>query len=73
MVALKYLSDFWRALKMPLTNYEINFDLNWSKKCAIVVTTVAGQGATFSITDTKLYVVVVTLSTQGNAKLLDQL
>ena len=73
MAALKYLSDFWRTLKMPLTNYEINFDLNWSKKYATVVTTVVGQGATFSITDTKLYVLVVTLSTQGNAKLLDQL
>ena len=58
---------------MPLTNYEISFDLNWSEKYATVVTTVVGQGATFSITDTKLYVLVVTLSTQGNAKLLDQL
>ena len=34
---------------------------------------VADQEATFSITDTKLYVPVVTLSTQDNAKLLEQL
>ena len=36
-------------------------------------TDVADQGATFSITDTKLYVLVVTLSTQDNAKLLEKL
>ena len=33
----------------------------------------ANQGATFSISSTKLYVLVVTLSTQDNAKLLQQL
>ena len=38
----------------------------------MVATAVANQGATFSITDTKLYVLVVTLSTQDNAKLLKQ-
>ena len=58
---------------MPLINCEINLDLNWSKKCVIVVTDVADQGETFSISDTKLYVSVVTLSTQDNAKLLEQL
>ena len=35
-------------------------------------TEVAGQGATFTITETKLYVPVVTLSIQDNAKLLAQ-
>ena len=39
----------------------------------MVVTNIANQGATYSITDTKLYVTVVTLSTQDNAKLLEQL
>ena len=38
-----------------------------------MVTDVADQGAVFSITDTKLYVAVVTLSTQDNAKLFDHL
>ena len=52
---------------------EINLDLNWSKICVIVATNVAAQVATFSITDTKLYVPVVTLSIQDNAKLLEQL
>ena len=40
---------------MPLINCEINLDLSWSKQCVTVVTTVANQGATFLITDTKLY------------------
>ena len=39
----------------------------------MVVTNIANQGATYSITDTKLYVTFVTLSTQDNAKLLEQL
>ena len=44
--------------------------LNWSKDCVILADAVEDQSATFSITDTKLYVPVVTLSTQDNAKLL---
>ena len=56
MVPLKYLSNFWRTLEILLINCEITFDLNWSENCAIVATDVANQGATFSITDTKLYV-----------------
>ena len=35
--------------------------------------TVAGQVPAFTITDTKRYVLVVTLSTQDNAKLIDKL
>ena len=73
MVPLKYLSNFWRTLEMPLINCEITFDLNWSEKYIMVATNIANQGAIFSITDTKLYVPVVTLSTQDNAKLLEQL
>ena len=56
---------------MPLIICEITLDLNWSEKCVIVATDVATQGTTFSITDTNIYVPVVTLSTQGNAKLLE--
>ena len=47
--------------------------LIWSANCVIVPINVANQGATFTITETKLYVLVVTLSTQDNAKLLTQL
>ena len=73
IVSLKYPSNFCRTLEMPLINCEINFDLNWSKKCVIAATTVADQGTTFLITDTKLYVLVVNLSTRDNTKLLEQL
>ena len=58
---------------MSFINSEINLDLNWSKNCVIVATNVAAQAATFSITDTKLYVPAVTISVQDNAKLLEQL
>ena len=58
---------------MPLINWEINLILLWSTNFAIVSTNVANQNATFAITGTKLYVPVVTLSTQDNSKLLQQL
>ena len=69
MVPLKYLSNFWRTLEMPLINSEVNLILKMSSTCVIVSSNVANQNATFAITDTKLYVPVVTLSTQENAKL----
>ena len=47
--------------------------MTWSANCVIVSTNVANQNATFAITDTKLYVPVVTLSTQDKTKLLKQL
>ena len=58
---------------MPLIYCEINLDLNWSRKCVIVATDVADQGSTFLITGTKLYVQVVTVSTQDNVKIIEQL
>ena len=73
MVPLKYLSNFWRTLEMPLINCEVNLILTWSADCVIIYTDVANQIPTFTITETNLYVPVVTLSTQDNAKLLLQL
>ena len=35
MVMLKYLSNFWRTLEMPLIKCETNLDLNWSKNYVI--------------------------------------
>ena len=58
MDPLKYLSNFWQTLEIPL----ITLQLTWSASCVIVSTDVANQNATFAITDTKLYVPVVTLS-----------
>ena len=48
------LSNFWRTLEMHLINCEITLNLNWSEKCIMMATNIANQGATFSITDTKL-------------------
>ena len=70
MVPLKCLSNFWRTLEMPLMNCEVNLILTWSSTCVITDSNGAG---TFDITDTKLYIPVVTLSTQENTKLLQQL
>ena len=58
---------------MLLINCEITLDLNWSENCVIVTTNVAAQTATFSISDAKHYVSVVTLSPQDNVKLLELL
>ena len=55
---------------MPLINWEVNLILTWSKNC--VITGSEGEEK-FAITETKLYVPVVTLSTEDNAKLLQQL
>ena len=58
---------------MPLINCEVYLILIWSAHCFIVYTNVANQGTTFTITETRRYVPVVTLSTHNNAKLLLQL
>ena len=64
------MSNIWRTLETPLINCEVTLILTWSSTCVITNSTGAGR---FAITDTKLYVPVVTLSTQGNTKLLRQL
>ena len=58
---------------MSLINCEANLILSWSANCVIIYTDVANQFPTFTITETNLYVPVVALSTQDNAKLLPQL
>ena len=70
IVPLKNLSNFWRTFEMPLTNNEVNLILTWSKDCVISNST--GEGK-FEITEKKLYVPVVTLSTKHNEKLFQQL
>ena len=70
MVPLKYLSNFWRTLEMPLMNCEINLILTWSGTCVLSNDT---KATTFAVTDTKLHAPVITLSTQDNAKLMQQL
>ena len=55
---------------MSLIKYEINLMLTWS--ASYVITNSTGVG-TFAITDTKLYIPLVTLSTQDNMKPLKHL
>ena len=88
VVPLKHLSNFWRTLDISLINCELSVVLTWSEKCLITskatkdansdanlatVTVNNPTYATFKITDTKLYVLVVTLSTEDDNKLLEQL
>ena len=81
VVPLKYLSNFWRALDMPLINCEVSLILTWSENC--VITSKATRdaapavdainnptGTIFKIRETKLYVPVVTLSAENDNKLL---
>ena len=81
VIPLKYLSNFWRNLDIPLINFEVEIIRTWSKNCVLADMTVdadvdpataAPSSATFKITDTKLYVRVVTLSKQNNIKLLEE-
>ena len=85
---LKHISNFWRTLDIPLINSEKNLILTWSENCVItskatrdadpdvdpaVAVVNNPRNPTFKITDLKLYVPVVTLSTEDDNKLLDQL
>ena len=58
-IPLKYLSNFWRSLEIPLINCKVELSVRWN----------VANTAIFEITDAKLYVPVVTLSAEDNAKL----
>ena len=73
ILPLKYLSNFWRTFEMPLINCEVNLILTWSSTCVLIATNIPNENATFAITYTKVYVPVVTLSTQENIKFLQRL
>ena len=69
VVPLKYLSNFFRSLEMPLINSKIHLELNWNNNCIMYGDDNNARGdnreATFQITSTKLYVPFVTLSTNN--------
>ena len=69
VVPLKYLSNFFRSLEMPLINCRIKLDLTWKKEC--VLSTDDGNSV-FIINDTKMYVPVVTLSKEDNKDFIEQ-
>ena len=82
-VPLKYLSNFWRSLKMSLINCKVELKLRWKKHCVLSLggaDNVHGNdddddddddddNIIFIIKDTKLYVLVVTFSARDNQKL----
>ena len=69
VVPLKYLSNFFRSLKMPLINCKIKLNLTWKKECVL---STAADDAVFITNDTKLYVPVVTLSKEDNKDFIEQ-
>ena len=88
VVLLKHLSNFWRNLNIPLINCEVELILTWFKNCVLINKSTRDadynadpivyeiynpEDAIFQITDTKLYVPVVTLSKENDIKLLEQL
>ena len=84
VIPLKYLSNFWRSLNFPLINCEVKLISTLSKNCVLADMTtkdaegynpaiVAPIGLEFQITETKLYVSVVTLSKENDINLLEQL
>ena len=60
---LNYLGNFWRILEILFINCEINLVLTWPVRCFIIDNPILAQKPTFTITDTKIYVPFVTLST----------
>ena len=70
MVSLKYLSNFWTNLKMPLINCENNLFLTSPAYCFLKDDHANNQGILFELTDRKLHVPVATLSTKDSAKIL---
>ena len=86
VVSLKYLSNFWRSLDLPLIICKIELYLSWSKACIVseiwITPVIAGNppnpprqttGATFQINNAKLYISVVTLSINDNTRFLENI
>ena len=69
VVPLKYLSNFFRSLEMPLINCKIKLNLTWKKE---YVLSTDGGNAVFIINDTKMYVPVVTLSKEDDKDFIEQ-
>ena len=88
VVPLKHLSNFWGRLDIPLINCEVELILTGFKNCVLIDKSTREvnydadpvfyeidnpENATFKITDTKLFVPVVTLSKENDIKPLEQL
>ena len=62
-------TNFFRSLEMPLINCKIKLNLTWKKEC---VSSNRAGAAVFIISDTKMYVPVVTLPKEDNKDFIEQ-
>ena len=62
-VPLKYFSNFWRSLEMLLIKCKVYLELNWMEDCIL---SSARDSAKFAITNAKLHILIVTLSTKDS-------
>ena len=65
-VPSKYISNLWVTLEMSLINCEVSFILSWSVRCFIIDAPIASQEPTFTIIDTKLYVLAIEIERINN-------
>ena len=70
----QYLSNFWKSVKVPLINCNVEFKINWTKHCVLPAadndnTNGSPDNIIFTIKDTKLCLPVVTLSAKDKEKL----
>ena len=64
--SLKYISNFFRNLELPLINTKLYMKLNWTKYSVLCN---QNQNSIFQITKCELYIPVVTLNKENNNKL----
>ena len=72
-IPLKYLSNFWKSLDLPLINCEKELDLSWTKDCVLIEQNNNITGVNFVITSTTLYFPVVSLSINDNINFLENI
>ena len=79
-VRLKYFSNLWRSLEMPLINCKVELSLKWIENCVLTTAEIGANAdatgadcTTLEITDARICVPVVTLSAEDNAKLVKKL
>ena len=70
IVPLKHLGNFQISLEAPSINCKVHLELNWIQGCIL---SSAGDSANFEITDAKLHVPIVTLSTKDSVNLTKKL
>ena len=76
VVPLKYLTTFWRSLKITLINCKVDLSFKWIENCVLTSAPIGADAnatgadsATFKIIDAKLYVPINTLSAEDNVEL----